>query len=93
VVKLRYAFGSAYPLLANQTSEVLDPLDYWWALTWSPLLDLDIITQEQEQKLYVDFQKVQYSVLLSSVPPLVQDSCMFCLRILARMCDSMKNRL
>jgi len=28
VVKLRYAFGSAYPLLANQTSEVLDPLDY-----------------------------------------------------------------
>jgi hypothetical protein len=32
VVKLRYAFGSAYPLLANQTSEVLDPLDYWWGL-------------------------------------------------------------
>jgi len=29
VVKLSYAFGSAYPLLANQTSEVLDPLDYW----------------------------------------------------------------
>ena len=28
VVKLRYAFGSAYPLLVNQTSEVLDPLDY-----------------------------------------------------------------
>ena len=27
VVKLRYAFGSAYPLLANQTSEVLDRSD------------------------------------------------------------------
>ena len=62
-LNVRYAFGSAYPLLANQTSEVLDPLDYWWALTWSPLLDLDIITQEQEQKLYVDFQKAQYSLL------------------------------
>jgi len=63
VVKLRYAFGSAYPLLVNQTSEVLDPLDYWWGLTWSPLLDLDNITQEQEQKFYVDFQKAQYSLL------------------------------
>jgi len=57
VVNLRYAFGSAYPLLANQTSEVLDTLDHWWGLTWSPLLDLDNITQEQEQKLNVDFQK------------------------------------
>ena len=56
VVKLRYAFGSAYPLLANQTSEVLDPLDYWWGLTWSPLLDLDNMNQEHEQKLYVDFR-------------------------------------
>jgi hypothetical protein len=63
VVKLRYAFGSAFPLLANQTSEVLDPLNYWWGLTWSPLLDLDNMNQEQEQKLYVDFQKAQYSLL------------------------------
>jgi hypothetical protein len=63
VVKLRYAFGSAYPLLANQTSEVLDPLNYWWGLTWSPLLDLDKINPEQEQKFYVDFQKAQYSLL------------------------------
>jgi len=51
------------PLLANQTSEVLDPLNYWWGLTWSPLLDFDNMTQEQEQKLYVDFQKAQYSLL------------------------------
>jgi hypothetical protein len=29
VVKLRYSFGSAHPLLAKQTSKVLDPLDYW----------------------------------------------------------------
>jgi len=63
VVKLRYAFGSAYPLLANQTSEDLDPGQYWWGLTWNPLLDLDNITPEQEQKLYVDFQKGQYSLL------------------------------
>ena len=63
VVKLRYAFGSAYPLLVNQTSEVLDPLKYWWGLTWSPLLDFDNFNQEQEQKLYVDFQKGQYSLL------------------------------
>ena len=63
VVKLRYAFGSAYPLLTNQTSEVLDPLKYWWGLTWSPLLDFDNFNQEQEQKLYVDFQKAQYSLL------------------------------
>jgi hypothetical protein len=61
VVKLRYSFGSAHPLLANQTSEALNPLDYWWGLTWSPLLDLDNINQEQ--KLYVDFQKAQYSLL------------------------------
>ena len=60
--KLRYAFGSAYPLLANQTSEVLDPLKYWCGLTWSPLLDFDNFNQEQEQKLYVDFQKAQYSL-------------------------------
>jgi hypothetical protein len=63
VDKLRYSFGSAHPLLANQLSEVLDPLDYWWGLNWSPLLDLDSMTQEQEQKLYVDFQKAQYSLL------------------------------
>ena len=63
VVKLRYAFGSAYPLLANQTSEVLDPLKYWWGLTWNPLLDFDNFNPEQEQKLYVDFQKAQYSLL------------------------------
>ena len=63
MVKLRYSFGSAHPLLANQLSEVLDPLDYWWGLNWSPLLDLDSMTQEQEQKLYVDFQKAQYSLL------------------------------
>jgi hypothetical protein len=63
VVKLRYAFGSAYPLLANQTPEVLDPLNYWRGLTWSPLLDLDNMNQEQEQKLYIDFQKAQYSLL------------------------------
>jgi hypothetical protein len=63
VVKLRYAFGSAYPLLANQTSEVLDPGQYWWGLTWNPLLDLDNTSSEQEQKLYVDFQKGQYSLL------------------------------
>ncbi len=63
VVKLRYAFGSAYPLLANQTSESLDPSKYWWGLTWNALLDFDNFTQEQEQKLYVDFQKAQYSLL------------------------------
>ena len=63
VNKLRYGFGSAYPLLANQTSESLDPLKYWWGLTWNALLDFDNFTQEQEQKLYVDFQKAQYSLL------------------------------
>ena len=63
MVKLRYAFGSAYPLLAGQTSEVLDPLKYAWGLTWSPLLDFDNFNQEQEQKLYVNFQKAQYSLL------------------------------
>jgi len=63
VVKLRYVFGSAYPLLANQTSESLDPSKYWWGLTWNALLDFDNFNQEQEQKLYVDFQKAQYSLL------------------------------
>ena len=62
-VKLRYAFESAYPLLANQTSETLDPSKYWWGLTWNALLDFDNFNQEQEQKLYVDFQKAQYSLL------------------------------
>ena len=61
--KLRYAFGSAYPLLANQTSESLDPSKYWWGLTWSPLLDFENFNPEQEQKFYVDFQKAQYSLL------------------------------
>jgi hypothetical protein len=28
-----------------------------------PFLDLDNMTQEQEQKLYIDFQKAQYSLL------------------------------
>ena len=62
VVKLRYAFGSAFPLLANQTSESLDPSTYWWGLTWNAVLDIDNLNQEQEQKLYVDFQKAQYSL-------------------------------
>lgn len=61
--KLRYAFGSAYPLLANQTSESLDPSKYWWGLTWSPLLNFERFDADQEQKLYVDFQKAQYSLL------------------------------
>jgi len=61
--RLRYAFGSAYPLLANQTSESLDPSKYWWGLTWSPLLDFERFDADQEQKLYVDFQKAQYSLL------------------------------
>ena len=47
VNKLRYGFGSAYPLLANQTSESLDPLKYWWGLTWNALLDFDNFNQEQ----------------------------------------------
>ena len=54
---------SHYPLLSHQTSEVLGPSTYWWGLTWSPLLDFDNINQEQEQNLYVDFQKAQYSLL------------------------------
>jgi hypothetical protein len=62
-VQLRYVFGSAYPLLANQTSESLDPSKYWWGLSWNTLLDFDNFNQEQEQKLYVDFQKAQYSWL------------------------------
>jgi hypothetical protein len=61
VVNLRYAFGSAYPLLVNQTSESLDPSKYWWGLTWNALLDFD--SPDQEQKLYLDFQKAQYSLL------------------------------
>ncbi len=48
VNKLRYAFGSGYPLLANQTSESLDPSKYWWGLTWSPLLDFENFNTEQE---------------------------------------------
>ena len=62
-VQLRYAFGSSFPLLANQTSESLDPSSHWWGLTWNAVLDIDNLTQEQEQKLYVDFQKAQYSLL------------------------------
>jgi len=61
--RLRSAFGSAHPLLANQMSDVLDHTQYWWGLTWSALLDIDNMSQEQEQKLYVDFQKAQYSLL------------------------------
>jgi hypothetical protein len=67
VVKLRYAFGSAYPLLVNQTSEVLDPLKYWWGLTWSPLLDFDgthekqIITDHDPVQL-VEKLKAKYTV-------------------------------
>jgi len=41
----------------------LDPSKYWWGLTWNPLLDFDNFNPEQEQKLYVDFQKDQYSLL------------------------------
>jgi hypothetical protein len=44
-------------------SDVLDHTQYWWGLTWSALLDIDNMSQEQEQKLYVDFQKAQYSLL------------------------------
>ena len=32
-------------------------------MTWNAVLDIDNLTQEQEQKLYVDFQKAQYSLL------------------------------
>ena len=77
VVKLRYAFGSAYPLLTNQTSEVLDPSKYWWGLTWSPLLDFDNFNQEQDRSSMLTFRKF-------NIP-----CWMFCLRISA----CMTNRL
>jgi len=61
--KLRSSFGSAHPLLATQLSEIVDHTQYWWGLTWNALLDVDNMTQAEEQKLYVDFSKAQYSLL------------------------------
>jgi hypothetical protein len=48
-------------MLANQLSEVCNPEDYWWGLThFVRLRDLDKV---EEQKLYLDFSKAQYSIL------------------------------
>ena len=63
VKKLRFTFGSIFPLLADQLSDPINPLDYWWGLTWKPLYDFTHMSAQEEQKLYAEFQKAQYSIL------------------------------
>ena len=61
--KLKFAFGAALPMLANQISEKCKPEEYWWGLQWNPqLFDFDIMTKAEEQQLYLKFFKAQYAL-------------------------------
>jgi hypothetical protein len=50
-------------MLANQLSEVCNPEKYWWGLEWHALFDFETMDKTEEQKLYLDFLKAQYSLL------------------------------
>jgi hypothetical protein len=59
----KYAFGAAFPMLANQLSEVCNPEEYWWRFEWNPLFDFETMNNSEEQKLYLDYySKAQYSI-------------------------------
>ena len=56
-VRFRVSLSS----LSQSNLRVLGPFQV--LVTWSPLLDFENFNTEQEQKLYVDFQKAQYFLL------------------------------
>ena len=59
--KLLFCFGSHFPMLARQTADPLDPSLPWWGLTW--LYDFDSMSAQDEQKVFSEFLKAQYSLL------------------------------
>jgi hypothetical protein len=56
-------------MLAKLISEKINPEEYWWGLHWNPqLFDFDVMTKADEQQIYLNFSKSQYSLLqVSSV--------------------------
>jgi hypothetical protein len=58
-----FAFGATLPMLVNQLSEVCNPKDYWWGISWHNLLDFENMDKTDEQKVFLSFSKTQHSIL------------------------------
>jgi len=50
-------------MLVNQLSEVCNPKDYWWGISWHNLLDFENMDKTDEQKVFLSFSKTQHSIL------------------------------
>jgi len=62
--KLRFAFGAALPMIANQIDQQCDPKSHWWGLEWNPaLFDFETMSAEEEKKYWLDFQTAQYALM------------------------------
>ena len=50
--KLKFAFGAALPMIANQIGQQCDPTSHWWGLEWnSAFFDFDSMSAEEEKKM------------------------------------------
>jgi hypothetical protein len=62
--KLKFAFGDALPMIANQIGQQCDPKLHWWGLQWNPVLfDFDSMSAEEEKKCWLYFQTAQYALM------------------------------
>jgi hypothetical protein len=62
--KLKFAFGAALTMIANQIGQQCDPKSYWWGLEWNrALFDFDNMSAEEEKKCWLDFQTAQYALM------------------------------
>jgi hypothetical protein len=62
--KLKFAFGAALPMIANQIGQQCDPTSHWWGLEWnSAFFDFDSMSADEEKKCWLEFQTVQYALM------------------------------
>lgn len=63
VQQLETAFGEQFPLLACQLSHKPNPAEDFWGMPFHSLHDLEVMLDEEKEKLLTQFLKAQYSVL------------------------------
>ena len=62
--KLKFAFGAALPMIANQIGQQCDPTSHWWGLEWnSAFFDFDSMSADEEKKCWLEFQTAQYALM------------------------------
>ena len=62
--KLKFTFGAALPMIANQIGQQCDPTSHWWGLEWnSAFFDFDSMSADEEKKCWLEFQTAQYALM------------------------------